>query len=55
MDMGRTNNIIHVDERMEQKLAFLTEQVEKLEKTVQELKSEMSEIRKRTSPEKRKR
>jgi uncharacterized protein (UPF0335 family) len=46
MDMGRTNNIIqrHVDERIEQKLAFLTERVEKLEKTVMELKSEISEI-----------
>ncbi len=46
--MGRTNNIIqrHVDERMEQKLALLTERMEKLEKTVMELKSELSEIRK---------
>ncbi len=48
MDMGRINNIIqkHVDELIEQKLAFLTERVEKLEKTVLELKSEISEIRK---------
>ena len=46
--MGRINNIIqrHVDERIEQKQAFLTERVEKLEKTVLELKSEISEIRK---------
>jgi hypothetical protein len=48
MDMGRINNIIqrHVDERMEQKLALLKERVEKLEKTVLELKSDISEIRK---------
>ena len=48
MDMGRINNIIqrHVDEHIEQKLAILTERVEKLEKTVLELKSEFSEIRK---------
>ncbi len=48
MDMGRINNIIqrHVDEHIEQKLAFLTERVEKLEKTVLELKSELSEMRK---------
>lgn len=46
--MGRINNIIqrHVDERIDQKLAFLTERVEKLEKTVLELKSDLSEIRK---------
>ncbi len=46
--MGRINNIIqrHVDERIEQKLAHLTERVEKLEKTVLELKSELSEMRK---------
>ncbi|KCZ71835.1 hypothetical protein ANME2D_01890 [Candidatus Methanoperedens nitroreducens] len=44
--MGRINNIIqrHVDEHIEQKLALLTERVEKLEKTVLELKSELSEI-----------
>ncbi len=48
MDMGRINNIIqrHVDEHIEQKLALLTERVEKLEKTVLELKSEIAEIRK---------
>jgi hypothetical protein len=48
MDMGRINNIIqrHFDERMEQKQALLIERVEKLEKTVLELKSEISEIRK---------
>jgi hypothetical protein len=48
MDMGRINNIIqrHVDELIEQKLALLIERVEKLEKTVLELKSELSEIRK---------
>jgi hypothetical protein len=48
MEMGRINTIIqrHVDERIEQKLAFLTERVEILEKTVLELKSEISEIRK---------
>lgn len=46
--MGRINNIIqmHIDELIEQKLALLTERVEKLEKTVLELKSEISEIRK---------
>ncbi len=57
MDMGRINNIIqrHVDERIEQKLAFLTERVEKLEKTVLELKSELSEIRKEPPEKKRKR
>ncbi len=46
--MGRINNIIqrHADERIEQKQALLTERVEKLEKTVLELKSELSEIRK---------
>ncbi len=46
--MGRINNIIqkHVDELIEQKLALLTERVEKLEKTVLELKSEIAEIRK---------
>lgn len=46
--MGRINNIIqrHFDERIEQKQALLTERVEKLEKTVLELKSEISEIRK---------
>ncbi len=46
--MGRINNIFqrHVDELIEQKLALLTERVEKLEKTVLELKSEFSEIRK---------
>ena len=46
--MGRINNIIqrHVDERIEQKLALLTERLEKLEKTLLELKSELSEIRK---------
>ncbi len=49
--MGRINNIIQrqVDERMEQKLALLTERVEKLEKTALELKSELSEIRKEPS------
>ncbi len=48
MDMGRINNIIqrHVDEHIEQKLALLTKRVEKLEKIVFELKSEISEIRK---------
>ena len=48
MDMGRINNIIqrHVDELIEQKLALLAERVEKLEKTVMELKSELSELRK---------
>ncbi len=47
--MGRINNIIqrHVDDLIEQKLALLTEQVERLEKTVIELKSEISEIRKK--------
>ncbi len=47
--MGRINNIIqrHVDEHIEQKLALLTERVEKLEKTVLELKSEFSEILKK--------
>ena len=46
--MGRINNIIqrHVDEHIEQKLVFLTERVENLEKAVLELKSELSEIRK---------
>ncbi len=46
--MGRINNIIqmHIDELIEQKLALLTERMEKLEKTVLELKSELSEIRK---------
>jgi len=55
--MGRINNIIqrHVDERIEQKQALLTERVEKLEKTVLELKSEISEIMERTSQEERKR
>ena len=45
--MGRINNIIqrHIDERIEQKQALLTERVERLEKTVLELKSEISEIR----------
>ncbi len=45
--MGRINNIIqrHVDERIEQKLALLTERLKKLEKTLLELKSELSEIR----------
>jgi len=48
MEMGRINNIIqrHFDERIEQKQALLTERVEKLEKKVLELKSEISEIRK---------
>jgi len=48
MEMGRINNIIqrHFDERIEQKLALLIERVEKLEKTVLELKSELSEIHK---------
>ena len=48
MVMGRINNIIqrHVDERIEQKLDLLTERLEKLEKTLLELKSELSEIRK---------
>ena len=57
MEMGRINNIIqrHVDERIEQKQALLTERVEKLEKTVLELKSEISEIMERTSQEERKR
>ncbi len=52
--MGRINNIIqrHVDELIEQKMALLTERVENLEKTVLELKSEISEIRK--EPPKRK-
>ncbi|MCZ7384254.1 MAG: hypothetical protein O8C67_00630 [Candidatus Methanoperedens sp.] len=52
--MGRINNIIqrHFDERIEQKQAFLTERVEKLEKKVLELKSEISEIRKE-SPKKK--
>ncbi len=51
--MGRINNIFqrHVDELIEQKLALLTRRVEKLEKTVLELKSELSEIRKKP-PEK---
>ncbi len=55
-DMGRINNIIqrHVDERIEQKLVFLTERVEKLEKTVLELKSEISEICKEPPEKKRK-
>ncbi len=46
--MSRINNIIqrHVDELIEQKLAFLTERMEKLEKEVLEMKSEISEIRK---------
>ncbi|NJD78671.1 MAG: hypothetical protein FIB08_16515 [Candidatus Methanoperedens sp.] len=46
--MGRINNIIqrHVDERIDQKLGLLTERVEKLEKTVLELKSDLSETRK---------
>ncbi len=54
--MGRINNIIqrHVDERIEQKLVFLTERVEKLEKTVLELKSEISEICKEPPEKKRK-
>ena len=48
--MGRINNIMqrHIDERIEQKLAFLTERVEKLEKTVLELKSEIRNMQ-RTS------
>ena len=48
MEMGRINNIVqrHFDERIEQKQALLTERVEKLEKKVLELKSEISEIRK---------
>ena len=48
MDIGRINSIIqrHIDERIEQKLNLLTERVEKLEKKVLELKSELSEIRK---------
>jgi predicted nuclease with TOPRIM domain len=47
MDMGRINNIIQkqIDERIEQKEAFLIERLEKLEKAVMELKSELSEIR----------
>jgi len=51
--MGRINNIIqkHIDERIEQKQAFLIERVEKLEKAVMEMKSELSEIRKE-SPKK---
>ena len=46
--MGRINNIIqrHVYERIEQKLAFLIDRLEKQEKEVLELKSEISEIRK---------
>ncbi len=46
--MGRINNIIqrHVDELIEKKQALLTERLEKLEKTVLELKSELSEMRK---------
>ncbi len=57
MDMGRINNIIqrHVDERMEQKLTFLTERMEKLEKTVLEMKSKISEIRKEPPEKKGKR
>ena len=48
MEMGRINTIIqrHVDERIEQKQALLIERVEKLEKAVLELKSELSGIRK---------
>ncbi len=54
--MGRINNIIqkHVDELIEQKLALLIERVEKLEKTVLELKSEISEIRKKPPKKKEK-
>jgi len=54
--MGRINTIIqkHVDERLEQKLAFLTERLEKFEKIVLELKSELSEIRKEPQEKKRK-
>ena len=46
--MGRINNIIqrHVDERIEQKQALIAERVEKLEKAVLEMKSELFEIRK---------
>ena len=52
--MGRINNIIqrHIDERIEQKLDILTERLEKLEKTLLELKSEISEIR--TEPSRKK-
>ena len=52
--MGRINNIIqrHIDERIEQKLDLLTERLEKLEKTLLELKSEISEIR--TEPPRKK-
>ena len=48
MVMGRINNIIqrHVDEGIKQKVALLTERLEKLEKTLLELKSEISKIRK---------
>ncbi len=44
--MSRINNIIqrHFNERIKQKQALLTERVEKLEKTVLELKSELLEI-----------
>ncbi len=54
--MGRINNIIqrHVDELIEQKLALLTKRVEKLEKTVLELKSEITEIRKEPPKKKEK-
>ncbi len=52
--MGRINNIIqrHVDERIEQKLDLLTERLEKFEKILLELKSELSEIRKEPSRKK---
>ena len=48
IEMGRINYIIqrHIDERIEQKLTFLTERMAKLETTVLELKSEISDIRK---------
>jgi uncharacterized protein (UPF0335 family) len=46
MYMGRIDKIIqkHVDQRIEQKLTFLTERVEKLEKNFLVLNSEISEI-----------
>jgi len=49
MEMGRIDNIIqrHFDERIEQNQALLTERVEKLEKIVMKLKTELSEIRKK--------
>jgi hypothetical protein len=57
MAMGRINNIIqrHVYESIEQEQARLTERVGKLEKTILELKSELSEIRKEPPEKVRKR